>query len=78
MRTVVLRFPDPAKQGISEFKGARYAWTISDPFVYYQIDMGKHYLTSIEEALKVYREDQLLAGEEEGKREKARLKDGMG
>ena len=74
MRIVVLRFPDPAKQGISEFKGVRYAWTISDPFVYYQIDMGKHYLTSIEEALKVYREDRLLAGEEEGQREKARLR----
>ena len=78
MSIVVIRFLDPAKQGISEFKGARYAWTISDPFVFYQIDMGKHYLTRIQEALKVYREDQLLAGEEEGKREKARLKDGMG
>lgn len=57
MRTVVLRFLDPAKQGRREFKGARYAWTISDPFVYYQIDMGKLYLTRIEEVLKVYRED---------------------
>ena len=57
MRTVVLRFLDPAKQGRREFKGARYAWTTSDPFVYYQVDMSKLYLTRIEEVLKVYRED---------------------
>lgn len=76
----ILRFIDPSKQGRYECKGARYSWTISGPFVYYQINMSSPRLPRKEEAwsIRIEKTDYRLerVGEEKGKGEKASPKDG--